>query len=150
MTTIDMDEVELKVVESKKLTARLRNRLATLVIAFFTVVFMTSTIFFAYNSYLEQPLVPSLVAKTPGRTILILNVMSQFTLFFLAELTRMAMDATRWALACSKRGTSGLTFLALSQATTFLGVLFLSFGKAKLPGRVQRNEHRIWGTQRFF
>jgi hypothetical protein len=57
----------------------------------------------------------------------VLHLMSQITLFFLAELM-LAMDVARWALACSTTGTSSFTFLVLGQATSFLGALYLSSG----------------------
>ena len=122
----------------------LRNQIATYLIAIITLICMISTIVFAYNSSLETPLLPTLVAKSPERTILILNIMSQVTLFSLAELTTVTMDATRWALAGSTTGTSALTFLALSKATTLLGALVLSIRNGKSDG----NSHRIWSMQR--
>jgi hypothetical protein len=126
----------------------LPNRLTAPLIAILTAICMSSTIFFAYNSSLEEPHLAPLVAKNPARTILILNVMSQVTLFALAELTTLVMDATRWALACSNTGISALTFLTLSQATSLLGVLYLSVGNGRVGGKFRRNEHRIWGAQR--
>jgi hypothetical protein len=131
------------------MTFRIRNKFITLVIAIITALCMTCTIFYAYNGSLEEPHIASLVAKTPERTILILNIMSQITLFSLAELTTLAMDATRWSLACSTTGASSLAFLALSRATSFLGVLYLSFGTGEIGAKLERNGHRVWGSQRY-
>jgi hypothetical protein len=144
-----MDDIERSSVKNLDLsTSRLRSRFIVFTIALITAICLTATIFFAYNSSLEQPRLPSLVAKSPERTILILNVMSQLTLFFLAQFTSLVLEATRWALACSTTGTSALTFLTLSQATTLLGTLYLSFGSDNHGGRVERHKHRLWGGQR--
>jgi hypothetical protein len=141
-------DVEKPFSKSNGMPTRFRNKFIIL-IAITTAICMTFTIFFAYNSSLEHPHMASLVAKTPARTILILNLLSQITLFFLAELTTLVMDVTRWALACSATGTSSLTFLALSQATSLLGTLYLSFGTGTIRGGFQRNGHRVWGVQRY-
>jgi hypothetical protein len=142
-------DVEKPFSKSNGMAIRFRNKFITFMITITTAVCMTFTIFFAYNSSLEHPHMASLVAKTPGRTILILNLLSQITLFFLAELTALVMDATRWALASSTSGTSSSTFLALSQATSLLGTLYLSFGTSKIGGGFERNGHRVWGVQRY-
>jgi hypothetical protein len=92
--------------------------------------------------------VVSLVAKNPQNTILILNVLSQVTLFFLSELTKLVLEATRWALACSENGSSALTFLALGQATGLLGTMYLSFGPSFLASRMDKNGPRVWGIQK--
>ena len=130
------------------------NRLAAITVATITVICMTVTIFFAYNCSQEHPRLPGLVAKTPQRTIVILNVLSQLTLFVLAELTTLTMEATRWALACRRSGTSALTFAALSQATSLMGVLYLAFGnsggtRGPYDRKIKSSEHRIWSAQRY-
>src|SRR5213592_3876402 len=134
-------DVEKSFRKSNRLIFRLRSRFITYTMAIITAICITSTIFFAYNSSLEKPLVASLVAKRPARTILVLNVMSQITLLSLAELTTLVMDAIRWALACGATWMSTFTFLALSQATSFLGALYLSFGSVKIGGKFERNGH---------
>jgi hypothetical protein len=139
---------EKEVMGSKTGDICLRSRLLILTLAASTVLSMTVTIFYAYNSSLEQPHIASLVARSPGRSILILNALSQFTLFFLAELTTCTMDVLRWALASSTSGTSAFTFLTLSRATSLLGAMFLSVGSTKVQGKFERNGHRIWGMQR--
>jgi hypothetical protein len=104
---------------------------------------MTFTIFFAYNNSLENPRVPALIAETPQRSILILNLASQLTLFSLAELTYAVLDATRWALACSTTGISALTFLTLSRTTSLIGAMYLAVGGKS------GHAHRLWGGQRY-
>jgi len=124
---------------------RLRDRLCLSAMVVITGVCLLCTIFFAYNSSVEQPFLPALVAKTPQRTILVLNVISQISLFCLAEMTRLVMDAVRYSLACSATGTSALSFLALSQATHFLGALCLACAPC---GKGVRSGHRVWSAQR--
>jgi hypothetical protein len=123
-----------------------RNQLMTFVVAILTAIFMTFTIFFAYNSSLENPVSTSFVSKTPETSILILNLALQLTLFALAELTSSVLEATRWSLACRATGTTALTFITLSRATGLLGTAYLTAGKSRVQGR---NGHRIWGAQRY-
>ena len=128
---------------------RIRNQLTTYVVALVTTLCIVLTVLFTYNSSLETPLITSLIAKSPGRTILILNVLSQLTLFALWGLTTLTMDVTKWVLATGTKGTSGLTFLVLSKATSMIGALLLSFRNGKYGGKCERNVHRIWGVQRY-
>lgn len=145
-----MHDLESSVPKPVLSNARLRSRVIIFIVAFLTALSLIATNFFAYNSSLPQPTLPSLLPKTPSRTILILNVLSQITFFFLAEFTSQVLDATRWALACSHTGTSALTFLILSQATSVMGALYLSFGNNKMGrGRFERQKHRLWGGQRY-
>jgi hypothetical protein len=136
--------------EKSNFKSRVRSLMAVYIFAIVTVISISSTIFFAYNSSLESPYLAALVAKSPERTILILNIMSQLSLHFLAELTTLVLDATRWALAYSSNGTSALTFLILSQATGLLDAVYLAFGSDKIErdGKYQRYEHKFWGGQK--
>jgi hypothetical protein len=120
----------------------------TLGLAVITALCMSFTIFFAYNSSLEQPYLSSLITQTPERSILILNLASHLTLFALGELTSSVLEATRWALACSATGTTALTFITLSRATSFIGALYLSLVRSGSPEAVKRHAHQIWGGQR--
>jgi hypothetical protein len=124
----------------------LRNQFVTVILAVLTAMTMTFTIFFAYNSSLKRPFLPSFVPKTPERSILILNLTLNITLFTLGELTSSVLEATRWALACGASGTTALTFLILSRATSFLGTIYLSIGRSRVAGR---NGHQVWGLQRY-
>ena len=128
---------------------RLVNQLGTYAIAFITVLCVVATIFFAYNSSIYNPNVTSFIAGSPARTILIVNIMSQITWFALAELTAATMDTIKWVFASSATGTSALTFLALSKATTFLGALILLLRSGNSGGTIERNAHRVWGAQRY-
>jgi hypothetical protein len=125
----------------------IQKQRSTLLLASLTAGVMAFTIFFAYNSSLEQPISSRLIFSRPERSILLLNIFSQLTIFCLAELTSCVFDALRWTLACSAAGTSAFTFLSLSRATNALGVFCLLFGRSgdrKFVG----DGHRLWGGQR--
>jgi len=123
-----------------------RNQWAACGLAILATVCLVSTIFFAFNSSLEIPHIPSLVAQNPAQTILILNIMSQITAFALAELTRWIMNDLRWVIATTETGISALSFLVLSKATTIFGTFLLTFtGGDKQVG----SGHRLLGLQRF-
>jgi hypothetical protein len=128
---------------------RIRNQSVTLIIALITAILMSFTIFFAYNSSLQNPMLSLFVSKRPERSILILNAASHLTLYALAELTSSVFDAIRWALACHGSGTTALTFITLSRATSFIGSIYLSMGRSDVLGKSPRNGHRVWGGQRY-
>jgi hypothetical protein len=128
---------------------QLGNQLVTLLMACITALCMVFTIFYAYNNSRAQPYLSWFVSKRPEQSILILNVASHLTLFTLAELTVTVIDAARWSLACGASGTPALTWLTMSRATSFIGALYLSIGSGGAPGRLERNNHRIWGAQRY-
>lgn len=125
---------------------RFRDRTCTFLVACITAICMAFTIFFAYNSSLQQPYLSLFVSKTPQRSILILNIASHVTAYALAELTSAVLDTVRWSLACESSGTTALAFVTLSRATNFLGVLYLSLSRSQVPGR---SSHRLWGVQRY-
>ena len=127
---------------------RIRNQGVTIVIAIITTILMSFTIFFSYNSSLANPMLPLFLSKNPQRSILILNVACHLTLCALAELTSSVFDAIRWALACQGSGTTALTFITLSRATSFLSSLYLSLGRSDVPNNSPHNDHRVWGAQR--
>lgn len=143
-----MPEPEKPSPRSRSRAAKLENLWITTVLACITAIFMGFTMFFAYNSSMQQPYSPAFVAKSPERTILILNLLSQLTLFSLAELTSSVLDCTRWALASSPTGTSALTFLTLSRATSIIGTLYLSVGWTRKAQGATSSSHRLWGAQR--
>ena len=125
----------------------IQKQRSTLLLACLTAGFMAFTIFFAYNSSLEQPMSSILIFSRPERSILVLNIASQLTIFCLAELTACVFEAIRWAIACSAAGTNAFTFLSLSRATNALGVLCLLFGRSG-DQKFGKDGHRLWGGQR--
>ena len=122
----------------------------TLLLVILTALTMSFTVFFAYNSSLPEPISRNLIFAKPERSILVLNLASQITIFCLAELTSSVLEVLRWALACTVHGISAHTFLALGRSTNVVGVLFILFGRgAKGKASVQRDSHRLWGSQRY-
>lgn len=126
----------------------IRRQRFTLLLAYSTAICMSFTIYFAYNSSLERPLSTWLIFERPERAILALNIASQITVFLLGELTISVLEAIRWVFACSASGTSAYTFLALSRATNIFGVFCLLHGKGRTPRKLERDGHRLWGSQR--
>lgn len=148
-TVYRVDEKATDLEPEKRVTPiRIRNQGVTIAIAFFTAILMTFTIFFAWNSSLVNPMLELFVSKSPQRSILILNVASHLTLCALQELTLCVFDAIRWALACQGSGTTALTFITLSRATSFLGSIYLSLGRSEVPDNAPHNDHRVWGAQK--
>ena len=109
---------------------------------------MFFTIFFVYNSSLADPYLSDLVFNRPERIILVLNVLSQVTVFLLAELTIAALEAVRWAFVCSPSGISAVTFLSLSRATNLMGTINLMGATGSSPWKFQNDGHRLWGMQK--
>jgi hypothetical protein len=135
--------------EQEFLESPLHQQRFTVLLALLTAMCMSFTVFFAYNSSLERPVSSTLIFEKPERSILVLNIASQMTIFCLAELTSSVLESTRWAIASSDSGTPAYTFLALSRATSIVGVLCL-LGKSDGPRTTfQGDGHRLWGSQRY-
>ena len=117
-------------------------------LALLSAVCLCITVFFAYNCSLPTPISSKLLFKRPGTSILVLNVLSQVTMFCLAELALCVLGVLRWAFVSHPYGTPAYTFLALSRATNVAGVLYMILGRGPRPGRFQRDGHRVWGIQR--
>jgi hypothetical protein len=126
----------------------LGQRSFSLFLALLAIAFLSVTIFFAYNYSSPQPISSKLMFKEPGHSILLLNILSQMTMFCLTELAFCVLDVLRWAFASRCAGTSAYTFLALSRATNLAGVFYLIFGKGPKPGGFEGDGHRLWGLQR--
>jgi hypothetical protein len=131
------------------------NHRAIWLLAVFTCAAVAFTIFFAYNSSLDIPRSQQLIFRSPQRTILALNILSQVTIFLLGLLTDSMFARVRWGFASSGYGISVLSFLALSPSTNYLGVLVLILSSlhlsklswnSKVP--FSRDGHCLWGFQR--
>jgi hypothetical protein len=149
------DKTPLPQIRRPSLLSRFTSHLPVLVLGIFTSAWVAFTIFFAYNCSLEVPLSQKLIFSKPGNTILTIAILSQFTITLIAQLTNNVLETVRWALA-SKQGIPALSFFALGNPTTYLGVLMISLHrfKKRLPGsRPQRHTFvtlpEIWGIQRY-
>ena len=125
-----------------------RRHRFTLLLALLSTISMLVTVLFAYNSSLERPFSEKFVFEKPERTIFMLNVLTQITIFCLAELTSTVFDTIRWVFACSNSGISAPTFLVMSRATNIIGILCLILGRGAKPRRIQPDGHKLWGCQR--
>lgn len=125
-----------------------RKHRFTILLAIVTTFILSATIFFAYNCSLTQPVVPALRFALPVRNVFVLTLLTQLTIFALAELTSTVLDLIRWAFSCSARGVSAFTFLALSRATNVLGVFYLVLGSTHGSNGFSGSGHRLWGGQR--
>jgi hypothetical protein len=125
-----------------------RKHRITILMAVITSFLLGATIFFAYNCSLAQPVAPALRFAVPERNVFVLTLLTQLTIFSLAELTSTVLDLVRWAFSCSARGVSAFTFLALSRATNILGVLYLVLGTTRSSRGFSTTGHRLWGCQR--
>jgi hypothetical protein len=99
------------------------------------------SIFYSHFALVSETTKHSNIALAPGKTVLVINMLSHIVAMFCQLLFSNASEALRWALACSNEGVQLTTFLGLSRATPFIGVLYLSF---------RRGSHQVWSLLRYF
>jgi hypothetical protein len=85
---------------------------------------------------------PPTIFNRPEWTVLVLSVLSNGTVFLMRELTVGTFEQLRWVLISRPTGVGMATFLALSRATSFLGVTNLFLSR-------QQTNHRRWCSQRY-
>jgi hypothetical protein len=132
----------------ERLKSTFKQRASSWVTICATLLWLTFTVFFAYNATLGVPLFASLVFA-PSKTITVLNILSHVTVVLLQLVTSDVFEAVRWALASSQKGISSFAFLALSRATSSMGVLYL-IGHSSPDNSSDRviTGHRLWGAKR--
>ena len=106
------------------------------------------TFYFAYNCTVHDPPSPSLVFAKSSRTILLLSILSQGTIFLLGELSATIFEAVRWARCSSERGITAFSFLVLSRGTGLAGVIRLLWKTNAGWPALSMNGHCIWALQR--
>jgi len=121
--------------------------LQTWIFIFCAIIWISFTIFFAYNSTLTNPFSKSLLLSKPSRTITALTVMSHITVLWLQMITSTVFEAVRWTYASSTEGISAFAFIALSRATGIPGIVKLLFHDSKTNQGFAKG-HRLWGVQR--
>jgi hypothetical protein len=87
-----------------------------------------------------DPALGPLRSLSPGKTVWVVNILSQAVAFSISELLTGVFEALRWTLASRESGVLITTFLALSRATPLLGVVSLWSVKGT---------HRYWCTQKY-
>ena len=139
-------DADLDVPQAAKLP--MRQYISTWILVAFACVWVVFTIIVACNCTLDDPIAESLVLATPAQTVLVLSILSQFTIFLMGELVTTVFEALRWAFSSSQSGISVFSFLILGRATGLLGV----FGRMCRMDLSKRSGtkalHRLWGAQR--
>jgi len=121
--------------------------LGTWLLLLFTSAWLGFTIFFAWDSTVVDPFVPTLLPLSRASyTLTIINILSHGTVMLLQSLASSVFETIRWARACSAQGISSFGFLVLSRATAPLGVSYLLLSNSATG--TFWNEHRLWGLQR--
>ncbi|OBT90299.1 hypothetical protein VE02_03354 [Pseudogymnoascus sp. 03VT05] len=98
-----------------------------------------STIFSVYYSYtvlVSDKAVPQALSLSPGKTVMVINVLSHVVAYLLLSLITDANEELRWSLACRPQGVTLTSFLVLSRATPLHGVAIISIGLVTLLGLV--------------
>jgi hypothetical protein len=85
---------------------------------------------------------PPTIFSRPEWTVLVLSFLSNGTVFLMGELTVGTCELLRWVLISRPTGVGMATFLGLSRATSFVGVMSLFFSD-------QQTNHRRWCSQRY-
>jgi hypothetical protein len=97
------------------------------------------SIYYIYTVLVSEAEVPKNLYLEPSNTVLVVNILSHVVAFLCWNLFSDATEALRWELACRREGVLLTTFLALSRATPFAGVVYLC---------LQKGTHQIWALQR--
>jgi hypothetical protein len=120
---------------------RKSRRFATLwitaALALFAAIF---SVWYTYRVMVDQNALPKALQLQPGTTVLVANILSHLVAYLCWTLFSDTTEALRWALACRPEGILLSTFLVLSRATPFAGVVYLCTVKGP---------HQIWGLQRY-
>jgi hypothetical protein len=121
----------------RKLGCPWRQEFMTWILSAFPIGSFALTVLFAWNANSGQHADTRFLFQDPGRTILVLQVLTNITTICMAELAMSAYEAVhpsscdsdlkiRWAMAT--RGTRLSDFIALSRSTAFYGQMCLLFG----------------------
>jgi hypothetical protein len=123
------------------LLQRKSRRLAmTWIVAIMTIIAAAFSTLYSYRVLVNHAALPDSLVLSPGATVLVVNIMSHVVAYLCWFLFSNTIEALRWALACRKEGVLLTSFLAMSRATPFMGVLYLCITKGK---------HQVWAFQRY-
>jgi hypothetical protein len=125
---------------SSVLESKLRKYTWIWILASTFVTLSAFLTYFAYELLVRESAVPRALELSPGRTVLVINVLSQSLAFLGHTLFHDVMEALRWAFLCRKKGVLLATFLGLSRATSMCGVAYLC---------LIRGSHLFWCIQRY-
>jgi putative flippase GtrA len=97
-------------------------------------------LYYAYEALVSPRPALGKLFFPPSTTVFVINVLSQGVAFLMNYLFTSAFENVRWTFASQRTGTRMATFLGLSGATSFLGVI-------RLLG--VRGPHRFWCLQKY-
>jgi hypothetical protein len=112
----------------------------TWIVAIMTIIAAAFSTLYSYRVLVNHAALPDSLVLSPGATVLVVNIMSHVVAYLCWFLFSNTIEALRWALACRKEGVLLTSFLAMSRATPFMGVLYLCITKGK---------HQVWAFQRY-
>ncbi len=125
---------------SSVLESKMRKYTWIWILASTFIILSAFLTFFAYELLIRESAIPRALELSPGRTVLVINVLSQSLAFLGHILFSNVMEALRWAFLCRKKGVLLATFLGLSRATSMCGVAYLC---------LIRGSHLFWCIQRY-
>jgi len=130
-----------------RLQSMLRQLLWTWILTLCAIIWISFTVFFAFNCSLQVPMSSWLISPNPEVTLFILSILAHGTVLFLKSITSEAFEAIRWTFASSSKGIMFSSFLGLSRATSIFGVLKL-FASRDKGSYTSPDGHFVWGGQR--
>jgi hypothetical protein len=89
--------------------------------------------------FISENSVPQALALSPGRTLLVIQIITHVIAFMVWQIIESALEFLRWTLATGATGISIPAFFAMSRATSLLGVASLC---------LMGGSHRFWCVSR--
>jgi len=91
--------------------------------AMITCIVSTFAVFYSYRALVNLSALPKHLALPPGKTVLVVNILSHVVAFLCWNLFVNTSEALRWAIACRpEKGILVTSFLTLSRATSLAGI----------------------------
>jgi hypothetical protein len=91
--------------------------------AIITCIISTFAVFYSYRALVSLSTLPKHLALSPGKTVLVVNILSHVVAFLCWNLFVNTSEALRWAIACrADKGILVTSFLTLSRATSLAGI----------------------------
>ena len=134
-------------VRGVRLQSMPRQLLWTWLLTLCAIVWISFTVFFAFNCSLQVPISSWLISPNPEVTLFVLSILAHGAVLFLKCITSEAFEAIRWTFASSSKGIMFSSFLGLSRATSIFGVMKLLRSRDK-GSYTSPDGHGLWGGQR--
>jgi hypothetical protein len=104
------------------LQTKLKQHTTSIIIATMTIILLGFSIWFIDIEFISEKPLPEHLQLSTRRTILLVNIISHVNVFLASLLLEISYETLRWSLASRNGGVSLSTFLALSKATSFMGI----------------------------